>query len=328
MSANLRHSFRLGIVKILGPTTSAVLLLFALYQIARAQPWPAAAGAALAALAALATWRALRSDNGRMGALLSLAWLLGCALVCYTLQHSALPWLYLVMMSNFFVTTRAIALACNATLIAVMAFTPGTLLGTEHAFSTLAVSLLISGLGYVLSTRLRDDRVHLEELASRDALTGLPNRRTLEKALSQCMSDPHRATRRRGLIVLDIDHFKEVNDLYGHAAGDQALADLATILRFEVRAPDSVYRFGGEEFVVVVRVETRDALAAISERLRKATRNALRGPGGRITVSLGAAMLCDEQNWQDWFSRADGALYRAKDAGRDSYMVAEDLPPS
>ncbi|QNH24414.1 GGDEF domain-containing protein [Xanthomonas theicola] len=147
----------------------------------------------------------------------------------------------------------------------------------------------------------------------------------LERSLSQRVADLRRKTRRHGLIVLDIDHFKEANDFYGHAAGDRTLTELAARLRFEVRAPDEVFRFGGEEFVVVARLQSRSELAAFSKRLHQAAREALRGPNGNITVSLGAAMLCDEQHWQDWFSRADTALYQAKNGGRDNDVVADDL---
>ena len=121
-----------------------------------------------------------------------------------------------------------------------------------------------------------------------------------------------------GLVVLDLDHFKGVNDQYGHAAGDAAIADLASILRFEMRRNDQVFRFGGEEFVALLELDNIEDLETTTERLRKAVRASLRGPGGRITISLGAALLREhEKTWHDWFSRADAALYRAKAQGRD-----------
>ena len=176
-----------------------------------------------------------------------------------------------------------------------------------------------------LKKLLSRERVELEELASLDALTGLPNRRMLERALTRQIEERREYERLNGLIILDVDHFKEINDLHGHAAGDAALADLATILRFEVRGSDEVFRFGGEEFVVLLRVESLADLELATERLRKAIRGALRGPGGKITVSLGAARHAGETHWQDWFSRADAALYLAKNNGRDNYRIADNL---
>ena len=101
-------------------------------------------------------------------------------------------------------------------------------------------------------------------------------------------------------------------------------------LRFEqpltVNDTYSLGRYGGEEFVALLELDGTEDLEAATERLRKAVRNSLRGPGGRITISLGAAMLREqEKTWHDWFSRADAALYRAKSAGRDSYVIADDL---
>ena len=325
----MRRHFRLGIIKILGPTATAVLLMFGAYELFKGPPWVAAAGVALAGLSALATWQALRRDDGRMDALLTLSWLLGGALASHALHQAVVPWLYLLMMSNFFVVARSIGLASNACLIAIMLITPGILLGAEHTFSLIAVSLLITGLGYLLSLRLEDNHVRLEEMASHDALTGLPNRRMLERSLSQHVADPLRKTRRHALVVIDIDRFKQVNDLQGHVAGDRMLTQLAALLRFEVRVPDEVFRFGGDEFVVVMRLQSRSELAAFSKRLQQIANEALRDSNNNnVTVSLGAAMLCDEQDWQDWFSRADVALYAAKNGGRDNYVIADDLAPA
>jgi len=147
----------------------------------------------------------------------------------------------------------------------------------------------------------------------------------MERALTHAVEQQALGRARYGLIVLDLDRFKEVNDLYGHAAGDDAIANLASILRFEMRKDDQVFRFGGEEFVVLLQVGNRDELEAATERLRKAVRASLRGPGGRITISLGGALLGHERDWHDWFSHADAALYRAKSNGRDNYVIAEDL---
>jgi diguanylate cyclase (GGDEF)-like protein len=150
----------------------------------------------------------------------------------------------------------------------------------------------------------------------------MPNRRMMERGLQDALSRHRAGDRNHGLLIVDIDHFKEVNDTYGHAAGDAALADLASILKFEMRKLDRVFRFGGEEFVVLLHVDSRDDLWAASERLRQAVRNGLRGPGGRITISLGGAMAGEEERWQEWFSLADEALYRAKNNGRDSTVIA------
>jgi diguanylate cyclase (GGDEF)-like protein len=322
----LRRDFRSGTPRVLAPMSASLLLLYAIALAWGGQWLGAGLAAGLAGLAGWRFWRMRRSANrpteGLWIAGLDVA---GCLLACYYSGAAALPWLFPVMMTNYFLCEPRRAVLLNVPLLLVPILLPGMLTGLGQGFSVIAVGLLTMVLGLAFSVRLQDDRVHLEELASLDALTGLPNRRMLERAMTRQIDERRDHERLNGLIILDVDHFKEVNDVYGHSAGDAALADLATILRFELRSGDEVFRFGGEEFVVLLRVESLADLELATERLRKAIRSALRGPGGRITVSLGAARHAGETHWQDWFSRADAALYLAKNNGRDNYRVADHL---
>jgi diguanylate cyclase (GGDEF)-like protein len=188
--------------------------------------------------------------------------------------------------------------------------------------SAAVAAALVTLFAYLFALRVSSDHQVLEDLASLDVLTGLPNRRMMERALGEAVAQQRIGKRNHGLLIADIDHFKEVNDTHGHAAGDAAIADLAAILKFEMRRHDKVFRFGGEEFVMLLQVDNHEDLRAAGERLRQAVRSALRGPGGRITISLGGAMAGDEERWQEWFSLADEALYRAKNNGRDSSVIA------
>ncbi|HEY9255986.1 MAG TPA: GGDEF domain-containing protein [Stenotrophomonas sp.] len=326
MIVQLRRDFRAGTHRVLAPMTASFLLLYAA-ALAWAGQW---LGAGLAgALAVLAGWRCWRMrkalNAGPQGAWIAALNVAGCLLGCYFSSTAALPWLAPVIMVNYFLCDPRRAVLLNVPLVLVPIVLPGMLTSVGHAVSVIVVTVLTLALGLALSLRIQDDRVHLEELASLDALTGLPNRRMLERTLTRQIEERREYERLNGLIILDLDHFKDINDLYGHAAGDAALADLATILRFEVRDNDEVFRFGGEEFVVLLRAESLAELELATERLRRAIRGALRGPGGKITVSLGAALHAGETHWQDWFSRADAALYLAKNNGRDSYRIADNL---
>ncbi|MGE8227601.1 MAG: GGDEF domain-containing protein, partial [Stenotrophomonas sp.] len=247
----------------------------------------------------------------------------GCLLSARQLGNDALPWSYLALMSNFFIVRNQIATPLNLMLVAGLLLMPDLLLGHAPQLQALIVIVLVFGFGYHFSHRLQGDRTRLEMLASLDALTGVPNRRALEKSLQAHINGVRHERFRQGLIVIDIDNFKAVNDHYGHAAGDTALSDIAAILRFELRENDQVFRFGGEEFVILADTGSHEALASFTERLRKAVYESLRGPGGRITISVGAALYAGEQRWQDWFARADIALYEAKGKGRNSVVVAE-----
>ena len=156
----------------------------------------------------------------------------------------------------------------------------------------------------------------VREMARRDALTGLPNRRALEEQLPQAMP---RARRRRSplsVAILDIDHFKAYNDTYGHLAGDEVLRACAKAWDSALRAEDTIARFGGEEFLVLLPDTSPEEAAEIVERLRANT------PMGQ-TCSGGLACWDYAESIDELLRRADEALYLAKASGRDQLAQAE-----
>lgn len=321
------RDFRRDIIIRLGTTTALAIAAFAVYRWINGQhglAWlDAAISLAIASPAAYA-WRT--GDTRRAGPVLCVLNSLACLAACWIIGPSALVWIYLVLLTNFFITERRLALLADLALIGGLLLIPDLFADGFHAASVLVTALLTAWFSHIFASHNQDDRVQLQQMASLDALTGVPNRREMEKSLTQAVAEFHAGRCCYGLVVLDVDRFKEVNDQYGHSAGDTAIADLAAILRFEMRKQDQVFRFGGEEFVALLRLDTRDNLEAATERLRKSVRGSLRGPGGQITISLGAAMLLQhDKSWHDWFSRADAALYRAKSSGRDNYVIADDL---
>lgn len=321
------RDFRRDIIVLLGITTGLVIAAFALYRWINGQhllAWLDAGIALAVASPALYTWRT--GDSQRAGLALCALNSFACIAACWVVGPSALVWIYLVLLTNFFITERLPALLADLALIGALLLIPDLFTNGFHTVSVEVTALLTTAFSFIFASHNQVDRVQLQQMASLDALTGVPNRRAMEKSLTRAVSEFQAGRCRYGLVVLDVDRFKEVNDQYGHSAGDAAIADLAAILRFEMRRQDQVFRFGGEEFVVLLQLETRDDLESITERLRKSVRSSLRGPGGRITISLGAAMLQEhDKTWHDWFSRADAALYRAKSSGRDNYVIADDL---
>lgn len=314
-------------LRTIAPVATLALLVFAGWLAWKGMVLPMLAALACTAPAALATWLVHRraAQLSSAGLLLCLANVAGCLLAAGELGHRALPWALLALMANFFLVHNRIATPANLVMVAGLLAMPGVLRTPAPDTQALVVIALILGFGFRFSRRLQGDRTRLELLASQDELTGLPNRRALEKTLLQQIGSARQGRFRHALVILDIDHFKDVNDRYGHTAGDNALVELAAILRLELREQDKVFRFGGEEFVILAEAGTRDALAGFTERLRESVQRSLHGPGGGITISLGAAMYAGEQYWQDWFSRADAALYLAKGNGRNSVVIAEDL---
>jgi diguanylate cyclase (GGDEF)-like protein/PAS domain S-box-containing protein len=157
----------------------------------------------------------------------------------------------------------------------------------------------------------------LRNLAVTDTLTGVWNRRQGTELLAADLS-----TRQPGqalsLLMLDIDHFKAINDTFGHQAGDHVLIEIASRLRRSLRGNDMVARWGGEEFIVLLRDCALTDARRLAEDIRTAIAEVAFGPMGRITVSIGAAEARDNEDLHVWLSRADQALYRAKRAGRNT----------
>jgi len=187
---------------------------------------------------------------------------------------------------------------------------------------------LLSMVGTALSLSLHNAAIHqqMQELASRDGLTGLLNRRALEDVLSRELKASTRYRASACLILIDVDYFKSVNDLFGHAAGDDVLKVVGTLMQQAVRDTDSVGRYGGEEFGIVLPHTDLDRAAVLAERLREQIEcHEFDADGGRvrITVSVGISQIPDRtiRTVPDWTATADAALYEAKRSGRNGVVI-------
>lgn len=172
-----------------------------------------------------------------------------------------------------------------------------------------------------LQLKLMQAREELRERANKDLLTMLPNRPAIAAALEREVSRCHRDNRTCGIILLDIDHFKKINDTYGHFAGDAVLRETATRLRSNMREYDQVGRYGGEEFLVVLPNCDLDQAASHAERMRQRLHSdVMRVDGAELRVSASFGVTVSErfEKMPDVFVRvADEALYRAKASGRN-----------
>jgi diguanylate cyclase len=172
----------------------------------------------------------------------------------------------------------------------------------------------------------QDAAQEMRLMALTDALTGLANRRWGEEQLEQELLRAARYGRSFAVIMLDIDHFKLLNDTYGHAAGDGVLVDLAHRLRRLLRATDHVVRWGGEEFLILAPETRLDAALELADSLRERVAAESMGGGHVVTVSLGVATYHPGDVSASLIERADAALYRAKRGGRD--RVEPEWPPA
>jgi len=164
----------------------------------------------------------------------------------------------------------------------------------------------------------------IKKLTLIDALTNLFNRRKMEEDLRNELERSKRYTRPLSILMIDIDHFKNYNDYHGHQKGDEVLRKIASILRDNVRTIDRVYRYGGEEFLVMLPEIDKEGALACAERLRrKVEQEPFEGeeesqPSGKITISIGVASYpLDGDSIEKLIEAADSALYRAKASGRN-----------
>lgn len=169
--------------------------------------------------------------------------------------------------------------------------------------------------------RLQQRIMELENLSATDRLTGAWNRMHLERVVGMEMSRAGRTGLPVTLVLLDIDHFKRVNDVHGHLVGDDVLKEFVVRIRRRMRSADLLFRWGGEEFVVLAAGIGYRGGATLAESLREAIAGAPFATAGSLTASLGVAEFVDSEDAESWFRRTDQALYAAKAGGRDRVHV-------
>ena len=203
----------------------------------------------------------------------------------------------------------------------------GELTFTRKKKFTEAESMLIEHLLCSLVYPLRNALMYKQavEAALKDPLTGVNNRVAMDATLQREVELAHRYGTPLSLIAMDIDHFKRVNDTYGHAIGDYALKTVANAAVASIRSTDILFRYGGEEFVVLLSNTSEEGALCLAERIRKKVQTAKYVCNEAMiasTVSLGVAFLSARENPPSLLSRADQALYQAKAAGRNCVKLA------
>lgn len=182
----------------------------------------------------------------------------------------------------------------------------------------------------VINETLRKKNKELHELSITDSLTGLYNRKHLMETLENEVARSKRHKHDFSVLVIDIDHFKEYNDTYGHLAGDEVLSRLATVFKESVRSCDYVARYGGEEFILVLpEIGPEDGVKAAERIRKKVAKESFAGDGKpiQVTVSVGVASYPkDGDDSQSIIRHADTALYKSKESGRNRVVLAGETP--
>lgn len=328
MLERLKNNFYLAMLTLVGSLIILFVTPYGIYRIYHGNYVVGIADLVMVASSIVAVRFAWRSgDTVKPGLFLASVFCVGAVLVCVNLGTDGLFWVYPFLVFIFFIVAPVKAfilllLMFSALLIIALAV-PGKVFVSQFQMLAFFVTTAITSLfAFIFAYRAQIQRRELQRLATTDSLTGASNRRTLNDQLALAIYEFNKVGRQYGLILLDLDHFKQINDNHGHKVGDQVLIELVPVLESMLRQNDQVFRFGGEEFVVLVADIRKPDLDKLAEKLRAGIERKLVLPGGKaITTSIGVAMLQAEEDWEAWLHRADMALYQAKHQGRNQVVT-------
>ncbi len=264
-----------------------------------------------------------RTKRVRMASVaISILCMSGVITTVYVIGPHQIYWLFPAIMAVFYLTSPRKAVV--STVVAIVVLLPALLPTSDsHETTTILITILVtSAFALAFSLITSRQREQLLVLATKDPLTGAGNRRGLDAKLAEVVHAFRRNQQPSSLVLIDLDHFKQVNDVHGHAVGDQILKSVTEIINLRIRVTDSLYRIGGEEFVVVLEGADLERAAYLAEQLRTLVDTNELMPDHAVTISLGVAEIKEGEVGNDWLHRADEALYQAKDAGRNSTSVS------
>ena len=233
-------------------------------------------------------------------------------------------WCFPAVLFFYFVLSRRTANLCSAVLLVEATYMVDHYIDRGVAIRFGVALLLTIVVINIVQNVIRDLQMQLVAQTITDPLTGAYNRRYFETRAAEAIEATRRRAAAASLLMIDIDHFKRLNDQFGHAAGDSVLKALVATLGYRLRKLDLVFRIGGEEFVVLMP-DTREAEARALDHGPELFRDDARlHPRAQVTVSIGVAGLHADEAPEAWLKQADEALYAAKHAGRNRVVAAAE----
>jgi len=325
MLYRLKNDFRLSIITLLSVGALFGVAPFAVLRFVQGNSVAFAVDVLILAGVGLAVTHAWRTGDTRTaGLLVACVSTFGAVTIGTLVGDPGLFWLYPCLVTSFFLTPRRVALSINVSAVVLMMVIGEAFRSQEQMWSFAATAVVVSACAYVFSRRSNDQRRRLEHLATIDPLTGVKNRRSMDQELAMAVANAERTGVPQAMVILDIDHFKQINDRFGHVVGDDILTELVALINSHTRRYDQLFRFGGEEFVLLLPGVDSKSLKSVMANLQRTVRRYLHGPGGLVTVSYGVATLQPDETVENWLIRADSALYQAKETGRNRVVFADD----
>lgn len=318
--ARFRADFRLAIVVLYMLCTIVAILPFAIYRFVIGDYLVGLIDTGIMLAMAGTVVFAWKSNNSNYAGMLTSAVTSTMTVVVAIVLELEPTWAFGSLVANFLLAPRAFALVASTAILVALGLSESIFDGPMERYTFLAVASMVALFSLIFASRVDSQHDQLVALARLDPLTQVGNRRALEAALLSLSNRAGGPAHACSLVVLDIDHFKQVNDRFGHDAGDQVLIDLTELLQTTLRRGDRLFRVGGEEFVIVLPGTDAGSLAVVLSKLLGAVRAGLRGPGGAVTASLGGAALRPNEGWDEALVRADRAMYEAKQS-RDAWTI-------
>lgn len=327
----LRNDFQLSIITLMGFFGIVSISPYAVYRLLHGNYLVGIADTIIVLstlFAVLYAW--VTRDTVKPGIYLAAVFSVGATLIAINLGVNGLFWIYPLILFNFFMVTPGKALLATAlvlvSLVSHALLVPGSVFESDYQMvSFLVTCMMASVLSFIFAFRTRTQRDQLQLLATHDPLTGARNRRAMNEELKIAMASHRRHSDSYGLLVMDLDHFKQINDRFGHPAGDEVIREVARRASESLRKRDLVGRIGGEEFAVIFPQADLETAAMVCERLRLGIAHSPVVHGDAIipfTASVGVADFQPGDDLDHLMARADAALYEAKTGGRNQVRRA------
>ena len=249
--------------------------------------------------------------------LLSIFLALAVLVTIFIKGESQILWLAPTIIAIHYLMPLKLARITSAVLGLVILIIIYPKVDLTYLFTFIATTGLTATLSFVIFRSYSHKQNELSLLASIDSLTSSGNRRALDLKLSEVIASQHREEYTMCLVLIDLDSFKEVNDDHGHAVGDQILVSVCELITKHTRVLDSLYRYGGDEFIIMPLNMNIKTTRILAEKIRGIIEQHQFTNNIKLTLSIGVAEYKAHDTPESWISRADTALYKAKDSGRN-----------
>lgn len=237
-----------------------------------------------------------------------------------TVHHfgmSAVFWIFPISLAYTFMIPFKWACFFNLTLLTGVSIISGIHVGFPATLRIMASFLFLCLISSMLRITIQDLSKKLRDQSIKDPMTGALNRRNLDSYLNHCLKRKKEINMDSSLILIDIDHFKQANDRFGHSFGDQIIEQISSIITQNIRGTDLLFRIGGDEFLTIVRDTKATDAQKIATKISQLVHTQCSSQSFKASISMGVCQVEEEYTKDIWFQNADQALYQAKLAGRN-----------